>query len=73
MSELNDEMFTPLLQGDIRDAVWVIVRDLGYEGLSEPMMAFKTEATANDCRELLQADPASSSVRVIKVPLWKHP
>jgi len=64
MSELNDEMFTPLLQGDIRDAVWVIVRDLGYEGLSEPMMAF---------RELLQADPASSSVRVIKVPLWKHP
>lgn len=50
--------------------IWVLMPDYGYEGLREPVAAFRTEAEANSALELLNKNPAGCSMKLAEVEIW---
>lgn len=52
------------------DTVWVMMPDYSYEGLREPVAAFRSEAEANSALELMQQNPAGCSMKIAEVAIW---
>lgn len=52
------------------DKIWVLMPDYGYEGLREPVAAFRSEAEARSALELMQRNPAGCSMKLAEVELW---
>ena len=51
------------------EQIWVICRDNGYEGLSEPFMAFIKKESAEQAMKLLE--DGYTTARLCEVQVWK--
>lgn len=51
------------------EMIWVLMKDYGTEGLSEPFMAFEDEEIAERAKKMID-DAGALSVKLCCVPVW---